>query len=372
QGADRGWRHLPGGGGRAAQGLGRPLGRGVHVAAHRLGRRQPRLRRPGDGQGRGLRRGADRHRRPAAEQAGADGRAAQGHPGHQEAGARGSARDPPGAGRDRGPQRAGPGEHLRQPDRRDRHRHDQAGRHGARRRAGARGPGLGLADQAGGGRRGDRRSATLQRPRLRQVARRAGERMSSPRKVRPKAHKAIRNLVDYGGPLVFLVLYLVTRDMIAATWALVAGSVVALAVGFITQRRITPLPLVAVGAALLFGSLTIVFHDERFVKIKPTVLNLGFAAFLLGGLVVKRNPLKALLGDAISLPDHAWRRLTINYGVFFLFVAGLNEFIWRTQPTDVWVLFRMPGLQILALAFSFTQVPLMMKYAQSEAPPPTE
>jgi intracellular septation protein len=198
------------------------------------------------------------------------------------------------------------------------------------------------------------------------------EKPVSPPKVSPKIHKVVRGLVDYGGPLVFLVAYLITRDMIAATWALVAGSAVALAVGFVTERRIAPMPLVAGGAALVFGLLTIIFQDERFVKIKPTVLNLGFAAFLLGGVILKRNPLKALLGEAISLPDHAWRRLTINYGVFFLFVAGLNEFVWRTQPDDVWVLFRMPGLQILALLFSFTQVPLMMKYAQTEAPPPTE
>lgn len=188
----------------------------------------------------------------------------------------------------------------------------------------------------------------------------------------PKAHKLVRGLVDYGGPLVFLIAYLITRDMIAATWALVAGSGVALLAGFLLERRIAPMPLIAGGAALVFGLLTIIFQDERFVKIKPTVLNLGFAAFLLGGVVLKRNPLKALLGETLSLPDHAWRRLTINYGVFFLFVAALNEVVWRTQPNDVWVFFRMPGLQLLALVFSFTQVPMMMKYSQPEAPPPTE
>lgn len=192
-------------------------------------------------------------------------------------------------------------------------------------------------------------------------------------KLSPQADRWVRNLVDYGGPLVFLIAYLVTRDMIKATGALVAGSALALIAGFVLQRRIAPMPLVAGGAALIFGGLTLVFHDERFVKIKPTVMNLGFAAFLLGGLMLKKTPLKALLGEAFRLPDAVWRKLTVNYGVFFLFVAGLNEFVWRTQPDDVWVFFRMPGLQILALLFSFTQAPLLLKHAEThEPPPPTE
>lgn len=191
----------------------------------------------------------------------------------------------------------------------------------------------------------------------------------------PRLRGWIRSGVDYGGPLAFLVAFLITRDTIQATWALVAASAVALAVGLLVERRLAPMPLVAGVAALIFGGLTIAFNDERFIKIKPTVLNVGFAVFLLGGLAIRRNPLKALLAGAIHLPDPIWRVLTVRYGIFFALVAVLNEAVWRTQPTEVWAFFRFPGLQVLAVVFSLTQVPLMMKHAlpgEAPPPPPTE
>ena len=171
----------------------------------------------------------------------------------------------------------------------------------------------------------------------------------------------VRMGVDFGAPGAFLIAYFITRDILTATWALVAGSAVALAMGWLFERRVAPLPLVAGLAAVIFGGLTLIFQDETFVKIKPTALNLCFAGFLLGGLMLKRSPLKLILGEVIRLPDDLWRKLTLRYGVFFLLVAVLNEVVWRTQPDAVWVVFRMPGLQLLALAFSATQFPLMMK-----------
>jgi len=126
---------------------------------------------------------------------------------------------------------------------------------------------------------------------------------------------------------------------------------------------VAPLPLISGGAALVFGTLTLVFHNSMFIKIKPTVMNLAFGLALFGGLILKKNPLKLLLGEAFALPDRAWRTLTINYGLFFFFVAGLNEVVWRTQPDATWVIFRFPGLLILSVVFSLTQVPMMMKHA---------
>jgi len=183
-----------------------------------------------------------------------------------------------------------------------------------------------------------------------------------------KTRALIRSGVDYAGPLAFLVGYLVTRDMLKATWALVAASALALAVGYWAERRIAPMPLIAGLAALIFGGLTLYFHDPRFVKIKPTVINALLGLTMLGGLVLGRNPLKALMGEALKLPDEAWRTLTLRYGLFFLCVAVLNEAVWRTQPETVWVWFRMPGLLLLSLVFSLTQLPLMMKHSQQDQP----
>ena len=214
--------------------------------------------------------------------------------------------------------------------------------------------------------------------------------MSQPSK---QTHAAVRAIVDYGGLALFVLAYFAKlrfiaaptsalhwtlaiggpgpRDLTGATWWLVIGSALGLLVGLIVERRLAPMPMIAGGFALVFGTLTLVFHNPEFIKIKPTASNLVFAIALFGGLWLKRNPLGWLLGDAIPLPDEAWRKLTLRYALFFLGMAVLNEVVRRTQSNDVWVLFRMPGLLLLALAFSATQVPFMMKYLHSsEAPPP--
>ncbi|MBU2137100.1 MAG: septation protein IspZ [Alphaproteobacteria bacterium] len=187
----------------------------------------------------------------------------------------------------------------------------------------------------------------------------------------PQTRRAVRFVVDYGGLITFLVgFFLSGRDLVEATKWLIGGSAVALVIGLIFERRIAPLPAISGGAALFFGALTVIFNDPTFVKIKPTIMNLLFAAGLLIGMAFGKSPLKLLMGSSIQLPDVAWRKLTLSYGLFFAFLAGLNEVIWRTQSDEVWVLFRMPGILILTLVFSFTQVPLMMKYAKTDDPPP--
>jgi intracellular septation protein len=178
--------------------------------------------------------------------------------------------------------------------------------------------------------------------------------------------------VDYFALAAFLIGYFATgRDLQKATWALVVGSAVALAVGFAVERRVAPFPALAGGAALVFGGLTLFFHDARFLKMKPTVMNLVFALVMFGGLMLKKHPLKLLLGEALEMPDDAWRKLTLRYGVFFAALAIANEAVWRTQPEARWVLFRFPGLMILTLVFSFAQAPLLMRYLKTgEVPPP--
>ncbi len=171
----------------------------------------------------------------------------------------------------------------------------------------------------------------------------------------------VRLVVDYGGLVVFLVTFLATHDMITATGGLVAGSAVALLIGFVVERRLAPLPLFAGLMALVFGGLTLALHDPRIIKIKPTVTNLVFAGVMLGGVAMGKNPLKALFSGAIHLSAAGWRRLTIRYGVFFVAMAALNEVVWRTQPDSVWVLFKFPGMEALILLFAASQVPMMMK-----------
>ena len=183
----------------------------------------------------------------------------------------------------------------------------------------------------------------------------------------------LRPAIDYLGPAAFVLGFFLTgRNLVHATWWLVGGSAAALALAYAVERRVAPLPAIWSGAALVFGVLTLVFHDPTIIKMKPTFIDLALGAALLIGLGLKRNVLKLLIGEAIHLSDEGWRKLAFRYAVFFLCMAGLNEIVWRTQPDSVWVLFRMPGLLILALVFAATQAPMMIREAKAAAQTPAE
>lgn len=193
--------------------------------------------------------------------------------------------------------------------------------------------------------------------------------------VETKRPQWIRQAVDFGALIAFMAAYFITRDMIKATWVLVIASILALAIGFLVERRLAPLPLITGGFALVFGALTILTDDDLFVKLKLTVQNGLLAAVLLGSLPLKKYPFKALLGSAIKVTDQAWRTLTLRYGLYFLCVAIANEVfrspaavtaIWSAlnlgtpDPNGVWTAFR-GVLWIAASIFGLSQIPLIMK-----------
>lgn len=174
----------------------------------------------------------------------------------------------------------------------------------------------------------------------------------------------VRTAVDYGAPIAFAVaFYGFGRNIILATGVLVAASALALLVGCLVERRLAPLPLIAGLFALVFGGLTLVFHDPSFVKMKITAQNGLFALALLGGVLMGKNPLKALLGEGMKMPDAAWRILTLRYGLYFAAVAVANEVVRNTQSDTFWVNFR-TALLPLAFVFILTQAPFMMKHLE--------
>ncbi len=184
--------------------------------------------------------------------------------------------------------------------------------------------------------------------------------------------KWVRVAVDYAAPIAFVATLLATHDFQRATWVLVIGCAVALGLGWIVERRLAILPLFAGLMALVFGSLTLIFHDPSFVKMKLTFVDTALAVGLIGGIALGKNPLKSLLGDAFALSDSAWRVLTIRYAVFFVACAVANEAVWRTQTSETWGLFRL-GLLGAAVAFSATQAPFLIKHSASpDEPEPPE
>ena len=175
--------------------------------------------------------------------------------------------------------------------------------------------------------------------------------------------KWVRTIVDYLAPVAFLATLLITRNFQTAAWVLVAASAVALAVGWFTERRLAPIPLLSGVLALVFGGLTLFFHDPRFVKMKMTAVDALLAIFLLAGVAMKKNPLQSLMGDALVLPNAAWRTLTFRYALFFAASAVINEVVWRTRSDARWAIWRLVALGA-ALAFSFAQAPFLMKHMQ--------
>ena len=186
--------------------------------------------------------------------------------------------------------------------------------------------------------------------------------------------KWVRFFVDYGALVAFAGVYFFGgRDFMKASAAIVIASVLALIVGGIVERRLAWLPLFVGAMAAIFGGLTLFFHDPRILKIKPTVINLILAGVLFGGLALKRNPLKMLMGEALTLPDAVWRKLTIRFGCLYIVLAIANIVIWRTQSEATWVLFRTFGLEVMTVLFVLTQLPLLMKYVEvKDLPPPPE
>lgn len=165
----------------------------------------------------------------------------------------------------------------------------------------------------------------------------------------------LRPLVDYGPLAAFFVVYWL-RDLTAATVAIMAATAVALALALAIEKRIPAMPLVTAVVVGVFGGLTLWFQDETFFKMKPTIVQLVFAAVLFGGLLFKRPLLKPLLGTAWPLDDEGWHKLSFRFGLFFLAMAVLNEAVWRTQSTDVWVTFKVFGIMGLTFVFVVSQV----------------
>ncbi len=180
----------------------------------------------------------------------------------------------------------------------------------------------------------------------------------------------IRQAVDFGALLAFMGAYAVNRfvrgldgqeALVQATWVLVGASALALLAGWLLEKRLAPLPLLAGGFALIFGVLTLVFNDPVMLKIKLTIQNALLATVLLGSLPLGNYPFKYLLGEAIRITDEGWRGLTLRYGLYFAAVAIVNEVVWRTQSDDTWVAFR-GGLWIASAAFGIWQVFFIMKH----------
>ena len=141
------------------------------------------------------------------------------------------------------------------------------------------------------------------------------------------------------------------------------ATVIAVLFSYILEKKIPVMPTVGAIIVLAFGGLTIYFDNEVFFKMKPTIINILFAlALIFGKFFTKKPLLKTIFKSAFNLEDEGWKILNDRWIYFFIFVAILNEIVWRTQTEAFWVNFKVWGLMPISFIFAASQVPIINKY----------
>jgi intracellular septation protein len=203
---------------------------------------------------------------------------------------------------------------------------------------------------------------------------------------KPQLSPGLKLMLDLGPLLVFVLGYfrpqwftpLLSRllpetllsgehaGIFVATSLFIPAILAALAVSYAITRHLPVMPVVTAVIVVVFGGLTLILQDENFIKVKPTIVYVLFAATLLGGLAFKKPLLGMVFDSAFNLTEEGWRKLTVRWGLFFLVMAVVNEMVWRTQSTTFWVNFKAFGFIPLTMVFALAQFPLLQKYAVQE------
>ncbi len=158
-------------------------------------------------------------------------------------------------------------------------------------------------------------------------------------------------LAELGGPL------------FVATGLFMAATIVSLLVSKIVLGHLPIMPFVSGIVVLIFGSLSIWLQNETFIKMKPTIVNALFGFALLGGLAFGKSLLGYVFNAAFQLDAEGWRKLTIRWGIFFLFLAVLNEVVWRNFSDNFWIAFKVWGTMPITIIFTMAQMPLVLKHS---------
>ena len=177
----------------------------------------------------------------------------------------------------------------------------------------------------------------------------------------PKMGQGTKLLIEMG-PLVCFFIANWKAGIYWGTGIFMVATVNALTASWLMTRKLAMVPLVSAIFVAIFGALTLWLHNDLFIKMKVTLINALFGAVLLGGVAFGRSYLKLIMGEAVKLSEAAWRTLSVRWGLFFVFLAVLNEVVWRSVSTDTWVNFKVFGLLPLTLVFAIANAPFMSKH----------
>jgi len=171
------------------------------------------------------------------------------------------------------------------------------------------------------------------------------------------------------GPLVVFFIVNARADIFVGTAWFMGAMVLSLILSWLLLKKVALMPLVTGVVVLIFGGLTLWLHDDTFIKMKPTIVDSLFGVVLLGGLVFRVSLLRYVFGDVYKLRPEGWTVLTLRWGLFFFFLAALNEVVWRTQSTDFWVAFKVWATMPLTILFAASQLRVLNRYAPEPVKP---
>ena len=174
----------------------------------------------------------------------------------------------------------------------------------------------------------------------------------------------IKFIADFGPILIFFTIYLSSdNDLKLAIPPFIIATVIALVVIFFLEKKIAMVPLTSGVLIGLFGGLTLYFDNKIFFYMKPTIINLLFAGVLFfGQYITKKNLLRMFFQKKLFLKNEGWKKLNYCWIYFFLFIAALNEIVWRTQSELFWVNFKVWGLLPITILFTLSTFPIIKKY----------
>ena len=175
-------------------------------------------------------------------------------------------------------------------------------------------------------------------------------------------NKFLKIISDFGPLLIFFIFYK-KYGMIEAILPLIIATVISIIIMYCFEKKISPMPIIGAVLVSVFGGLTIYFDNKVFFYMKPTIINILFALVLMyGKFFLKKSLLQLLLENSIKLKDEGWKILTDRWIYFFIFLAFLNETVWRTQSEEIWVQFKVFGILPITFVFTIFQIRIIEKF----------
>ncbi len=174
----------------------------------------------------------------------------------------------------------------------------------------------------------------------------------------------LKFITDFGPLLIFFTIYYKSgNNLKIAIPPLIISTIIAVGIIYFVEKKIPFVPLIGGIVITIFGGLTLYFNNPVFIYMKPTIVNILFAVILIvSKSLYQKNFLKFFLQTAFQLNDIGWDKLNFRWAYFFIFLALLNEVVWRTQPETTWVNFKVWGILPITIIFTAFQIPLINKY----------